>query len=131
MAAKRKKPKPARRRSGGEKVKFLAVLPADAIKCLKLEAIERGTTERGTTASSVLEEAIAAWMKVHRSSTRKPLDKEAGEKPEKRQFLARMDAELIRDLKILAMDWRVTASTLAGRAVSEWLGQQKSTSSKK
>jgi hypothetical protein len=118
MAAKTKKPKAARRRSGSGKVKFLAVLPADAIKRLKLKAIERGTT-----ASSVLEEAVAAWMKAHGKSPPKPLDQETGEKPEKRQFLSQMDAGLIRELKILAMDWHVTASTLVGAAVAELLNR--------
>jgi hypothetical protein len=112
MAARRKTKATKATEARGAKVKFLAVLPADAIKELKLEGIRRGTT-----ASSVLEEAVASWMKAHRHSQPKSLDKESGEK---RQFLSQMDAGLVRDLKILAMDWRVTASTIVGRAVADW-----------
>lgn len=125
MAAKRGKRKVIGRkaRGGQQKVKFLAVLPAAAIKGLKLEAIERGVN-----ASEVLEESVAAWVKRNRDA--KPRTLETVPANEKRQFLSRMDAEHIRDIKVLAIDWGVTASTLVGEAVTEWLARDPQEQSK-
>jgi hypothetical protein len=114
MAVKPKKSKAAG--GGGEKVKFLTVLPADTIKALKLRAIERGVT-----ASSILEDAVVAWTRRHRNFTRKTLDERKGEL---RQFLSRMDAGVVRDLKVMAIDWHVTASALVGQAVMKALKQK-------
>jgi hypothetical protein len=102
------------KRSGGEKVKFLAVLPAADIKAMKLRAIERDVN-----ASEILEEAVAAWLKLNRNTEPEPLDNIPAS--EKRQFLSRMDASLIKRIKVKAIDWRVTASALVGEAVATWL----------
>jgi hypothetical protein len=86
LGTKRKKAR--RKRSNAGKVKFLTVLPAADIKAMKLWAIDRGVT-----ASEILEEAVAAWLKLNRGAEPKLL----GDVPasEKRQFLSRMDARLI------------------------------------
>ena len=57
--AKRKVSK-RRDRAGEEMVKFLVMLPADAIKALKLETIERSVADKRVTASSILEMAVRA-----------------------------------------------------------------------
>ena len=121
MAAKRKKAKAPVGEGAREKVKFLTVLPAEAIRQLKLEALQRSTTEQTVTASSVLEEVVAAWLTVHQNLEWKPPEEE--ETGEKRQFKSQMDANVIRKLKIFAMDKRVTASTVVRKAVAEWLGR--------
>lgn len=118
MAPRRKTSK-ATGRADGPKVKFLTVLPPEVIKALKLQAIQRGTT-----ASALLEAAVADWMKKHRKSPPPPRAEMSARAPQKRQFLSRMNADLVRQLKILAMDWRVTASALIGEAVQEWQSQQ-------
>jgi hypothetical protein len=105
-----------RKRSGGEKVKFLAILPAVDIKAMKLRAIERGVT-----ASEILEEAVAAWLKLNRGAAPKLPEKVPSS--EKRQFLSQMDARLIKQIKVMAIDWKTSASALAGQAVAEWLGR--------
>lgn len=102
------------RRSGGGKVKFLAVLPAADIKAMKLRAIERGVT-----ASEILEEAVAAWLKLNRGAAPKLPEKVPTS--EKRQFLSQMDARLIKQIKVMAIDWKTSASALAGEAVVELL----------
>jgi hypothetical protein len=111
MAVKPKKPKAAG--DGGLKVRFQTV--ANAIKALRLRAIERGVT-----ASFALEEAVVAWMRRHRNPSRKALGEWKGER---REFLSQMDADGIRDLKVMAIDWRVSASALVGQAVVEALKQ--------
>jgi hypothetical protein len=42
---------------------------------------------------------------------------------EKRQLLCQMDADLIREIKVLSIDWKVTASTLVGVAVVQLLSR--------
>ena len=119
MAAKRQNRKAATSQPSKTKVKFLVVLPADAIKYLKLEAIERSTT-----ASSVLEEAVRAWMKGRKDSALTPHTKAKGPTSEKRQFLSQMDAALVRELKILALDRHTTASALVTDAIANWLTER-------
>ena len=119
MAAERKKAKATGREGAAGKVTFLAVLPAEAVKQLKLEALQRSTTEKSVTASSVLEEAVAAWLKDPRNSDWKPPEEE--ETGEKRQFKSQMDAKVVRKLKIFAMDRGATASTVVRAAVAEAL----------
>jgi hypothetical protein len=43
---------------------------------------------------------------------------------EKRQFLVQIDADLIRRIKILAIERSVTASSLVQHALAEFLGRQ-------
>ena len=124
LGTKRKKAR--RKQASAGKVKFLAVLPAGDIKAMKLRAIERG---RGVTASQILEEAVAAWLKLHRGAEPRPLEDHVPAS-EKHQFLSRMDAKLIKQLKVMAIDWKVTASALVREAVATWLSQQATGSSK-
>jgi hypothetical protein len=105
------------KRSGAGKVKFLTVLPATDIKAIKLRAIERG---RDVTASEILEEAVAAWLKLNRGAEPRLLEDHVPAS-EKHQFLSRMDAKLIKQLKVMALDWKVTASALVREAVAAWL----------
>jgi Arc/MetJ-type ribon-helix-helix transcriptional regulator len=107
------------KRSGAGKVKFLTVLSAADIKAIKLQAIERG---RDVTASEILEEAVAAWLKLNRGAEPRPLEDHV-QASEKHQFLSRMDAKLIKQLKVTALDWKVTASALVREAVAEWLNR--------
>jgi predicted transcriptional regulator len=44
--------------------------------------------------------------------------------PEKRQFLIQIDADLIRRTKIMAIERRVSASSLVQQAVEEFLSRQ-------
>jgi hypothetical protein len=108
------------KRSGAGKVKFLTVLPAADIKAIKLWAIERG---RGVTASEILEEAVTAWLKLNRGAEPRPLEDDVPAS-EKHQFLSRMDAKLIKQLKVTGLDWKVTASALVREAVSKYLTQR-------
>lgn len=96
---------------------FLLLLPADMIKELKMTALSKDVT-----ASSLLQGSIEAWLKRHGSA--KAFSARKGATTEKRQFLSKMDAELIRSLKRLAIDWRTTASAIAAEAVSEFLTQK-------
>ena len=127
MAAKGKKAK-ASGREVAAKIKFLAVLPAEAIRQLKLAALERSTAEKSITASAVLEEAVEAWMKAHRNSKWKSSEAETGEK---RQFKSHMDADVIRELKIFAMDNRETASAVVRDAVRDWMVAQSASEDRK
>lgn len=114
LGAKRKTA--GRKRATVGKVKFLAVLPAADIKAMKLRAIDRGDT-----ASQILEEAVAAWLKLNRGAEPRPLqDLPASEKL---QFLSRMDEKLIKQIKVMAIGWKVTASALVREAVATWLSQ--------
>jgi hypothetical protein len=102
-----------RKRRGGSKVKFLTVLLPDDIKAMKLRAINRGVT-----ASEILEEAVADWLKLNRRSSPRPPEKVPAS--EKRQFLSRMNAKLIKQIKVTAIDWKTSASALVGEAVATW-----------
>ena len=106
------------KRSGAGKVKFLTVLSAADIKAIKLRAIERG---RDVTASEILEEAVAAWAKLNRGAEPRPLEDVPAS--EKLQFLSRMDEKLIKQIKVMAIDWKVTASALVREAVATLLSQ--------
>lgn len=111
---KRTKRKTAvRKRRGGSKVKFLTVLLPDDIKAMKLRAINRDVT-----ASEILEEAVADWLKLNRRSS--PRLPEKVPASEKRQFLSRMNAKLIKQIKVTAIDWKTSASALVGEAVATW-----------
>jgi hypothetical protein len=103
------------KRASAGKVKFLAVLPAADIKAIKLRAINQGKT-----ASEILEEAVAAWLKLNRNAEPRLLVDDVPA-AEKRQFLSRMDAKLIKQLKVMAIGWDVTASALVREAVATWL----------
>jgi Arc/MetJ-type ribon-helix-helix transcriptional regulator len=107
------------KRSGAGKVKFLTVLPAADIKTIKLRAIERG---RGVTASEILEEAVSAWLKLNRGAKPRALVDDVPAS-EKHQFLSQMDAKFIKQLKVMALDSKVTASALVREAVTAWLSQ--------
>ena len=130
MAAKPNNPKDSLAPDVGAKVekdkpKFLVALPESTVKKLKIQAIEKG---KPATASSVLEEAVQAWMKVHGDDPSPP-----AEGPEKgeRQFLSQMDGKLIEEVKLKATKWKITASAIVRVAALEWLGKQGlSTSSK-
>lgn len=98
---------------GGGMTTFIARLPTEAIKRLKLRAIEGGVT-----ASSLLQNAIVAWMLRHKDLAPKTLAERRGER---RQFMAQMEASVVRDLKVMAIDWRVPASALVTQAVMEGL----------
>lgn len=115
LGAKRKAA--GRKRASASKVKFLTVLPAADIKAMKLRAIDRGVT-----ASEILEEAVAAWLKLNRGAEPRLLVDDVPAS-EKRQFLSRMDARLIKQIKVMAMDWKVTASALVRVAVAELLNR--------
>ena len=119
MGKRTKRKTAVRKRSGAGKVKFLTVLPAADIKAIKLRAIERG---RDVTASEILEEAVAAWLKLNRGVEPRPLVDDVPAS-EKHQFLSRMDAKLIKQLKVMALDWKVTASALVREAVATWLSK--------
>jgi Arc/MetJ-type ribon-helix-helix transcriptional regulator len=106
-----------RKRASAGKVKFLTVLSAADIKAIKLRAIERG---RGVTASEILEEAVAAWLKRNRGAEPKPLEDHVPAS-DKHQFLSRMDAKLIKQIKVMAIGWNVSASALVREAVAKWL----------
>ena len=121
-----KRKKAGRKQASAGKVKFLTVLSAADIKAMKLRAIERG---RGVTASEILEEAVAAWLKLNRGAEPRPLEDHVPAS-EKHQFLSRMDAKLIKQIKVMAIDWKVTASALVREAVATWLAQQATGSSK-
>jgi len=95
-------------------VQFLVVLPADQIKSLKIMALERNVT-----ASTLLAEALAVWLKRSKAARSAALQLSSGE--EKRQFLSKLDADLVRDTKQLAIDWMVSASSIVAQALSEWL----------
>jgi hypothetical protein len=114
LSAKRKTA--GRKRASAGKVKFLTVLPAADIKAIKLRAIERG---RDVTASEILEEAVAAWAKLNRGAEPRPLEDVPAS--EKLQFLSRMDEKLIKQIKVMAIGWGVTASALVREAVATWL----------
>jgi len=116
LGAKRKTA--GRKRANAGKVKFLAVLPAADIKAIKLRAIERG---RGVTASQILEEAVAAWLKLNRGAEPKPL--QGVPASEKLQFLSRMDARLVKQIKVMAIDWKTTASALVRESVADLLNR--------
>ena len=105
--------------SGAGKVKFLTVLPAADIKAIKLRSIERG---RDVTASEILEEAVAAWLKLNRGAEPRLLEDHVPAS-KKHQFLSRMDAKLIKQLKVMALDWKVTACALVREAVAELLNR--------
>ena len=96
------------------KVRFLAVLESELIKRLKVRAIRQGVTS-----SSVLEAAVADWLRRNRSRPPNPPAKIPSSA--KKQFLAQLDPDLIRSLKIMAMDWNAKASSLVGEAVRQWL----------
>jgi hypothetical protein len=101
----------------GRMSEFLLLLPATAIKELKMTALSQDVT-----ASSILQAAIATWLGRHGSA--KSFSPKAVRASEKRQFLSKMDSELIRRLKVLAIDWRTTASAIAGEAVAEFLSRK-------
>ncbi len=103
----------ASRESPAERRELLIHLEPDLIRGLMLTALERGVT-----ASSLIEEAVTAWLKrrgVRQSS--RPEKAAAG----KRQFLAKLPADLIREVKLLAIDAKVTASSMVGEAVGKLL----------
>jgi len=50
---------------------------------------------------------------------------------EKRQFLVHLDADLIRRIKILAINRKVTASSLVQAALLDYLAAQETTQSRK
>jgi hypothetical protein len=115
LGAKRKTA--GRKRASAGKVKFLTVLSAADIKTIKLRAIERG---RGVTASEILEEAVAAWLKLNRAAEPRPLEDHVPAS-DKHQFLSRMDAKLVKQIKVMAIGWKVTASALVREAVADLL----------
>jgi hypothetical protein len=106
------------KRPGGGKVKFLAILPTPNIKAMKHRAIERGVN-----ASEILEEAVAAWLKLNRTAAPRLADKVPAS--EKRQFLAKMDARLIKQIKVMAIDWKTSASALVGEAVATCMSRMR------
>lgn len=120
LGAKRKTAGRKRASASKVKVKFLTVLSAADIKAIKLRAIERGP---GFTASEVLEEAVAAWLKLNRGAEPRPLEDHVPA-AEKHQFLSRMDEKLIKQLKVMAIGWDVTASALVREAVATWLSKK-------
>ena len=103
-----------RKRRGGGKVKFLTVLLPDDIKAMKLRAINRGVT----ASEMQQQQAVADWLKLNRRSS--PRLPEKVPASEKRQFLARMNAKLIKQIKVTAIDWKTSASALVGEAVATW-----------
>jgi hypothetical protein len=119
LGAKRKTA--GRKRASAGKVKFLAVLPAADIKAIKFRAIDRSKT-----ASQILEEAVAAWLKLNRGAEPRPLQDVPAS--EKLQFLSRMDEKLIKQIKVMAIGWEVTASALVREAVADWLAHSNKTS---
>lgn len=90
------------------------------IKGLKLEALQ---SEVKTSASSLLEAALKEWL--DRGKTQSDDEEAEGGGP-KKQFLAKIDVRLIKDIKLAAMDRRVTASSLVAKAVTAWLARNKS-----
>jgi hypothetical protein len=66
-------------------------------------------------------EAVAASLKLSRNTEPRPLNKILGS--EKRQFLPRIDARLIKPIKVKAIDWKTSASALVGEAVAELLNR--------
>ena len=123
MVTEKKPAGPSESQSVDDPPKFLAVLPEEDIKGLKLHALHKG---KRVTASLVLEQAVDEWIKQNRGLDPRPLEETAEAKATKRQFLARMNADLIRDLKVMALDWNVTASALVRAAVAEFLAKTKS-----
>jgi hypothetical protein len=115
--ASRSEGRSKRRGPEASAAEFLLLLPADTIKELKMTALSRDVT-----ASSLLQSSIEAWLKRHGSAKAFSAKKIAA--AEKRQFLSKMDAELIRSLKRLAIDWRTTASAIAAEAVLEFLSRK-------
>jgi hypothetical protein len=101
----------------GSAAEFLLLLPADMIKKLKMDALAGDVT-----ASSLLQAAIESWLTRHGSA--RSFSPKASVAVEKRQFLSKMDAELVRNLKRLAIDWRTTSSAIAAEAVSEFLSRK-------
>ena len=63
-----------------------------------------------------LEEAVAVWLKLNRTAAPRLADKVPAS--EKRQFLAKMDARLIKQIKVMAIEWKTSASALVGEAVA-------------
>lgn len=112
--AKKKKGRP---RAAGDKAKFLAVIETTLIKRLKLTAIEQGVT-----ASSILERAVAEWLRRNRGHRPNPPARIPS--ADKRQFLAQLDPALIKELKITAIEWNVKAGALVGEAVVQHLERQ-------
>lgn len=112
--SERRSKRPATEKNAAE---FLLLLPAEMIKELKMTALSNEVT-----ASSLLQASIEAWLNRHGSA--KTFVARKSELIEKRQFLSKMDADLIRNLKRIAIDWRTTASAIAAEAVSEFLSRK-------
>jgi hypothetical protein len=97
-----------------EKHELLVILESGLIKEMKLAAIERDIT-----ASSVVELAVKQWLKRNRSGGHKK-----GHRPlvhQRKQFLATIPNGLIKQLKVIAIDTNVTASSLVEEALGQWL----------
>ena len=78
------------------------------------------------TASEILEEAVAAWLKLNRGRRTEAAGRHVPAS-EKHQFLSRMDAKLIKQIKVTAIDWNITASALVREAVTKWLASNSAT----
>jgi hypothetical protein len=74
------------------------------------------------TASAILDQAVVAWLKINRGATLKPPEKVPLN--EKRQFLSQI-AKVIKQIKVLAIDWKTSASALVGEAVATWLSRNR------
>ena len=105
-------------RKAVERREFLVHLEPGLIKGLKLEALQAEVT-----ASSLLEAALQEWL--DRGKTRDECS-EADGGGQKKQFLAKINAWLIKEIKLAAMDRQVTASSLVAKAVAAWLTRNKS-----
>jgi len=106
-----KKRKSGRKVAADDRREFLVHLDPALIKSLKLAALK---TE--VTASSVLETALREWLNRGRA----PGD-DAESRGEKKQFLAKISVRVLKDIKLAAIDRRVSASSLVAVAVTEWL----------
>jgi hypothetical protein len=115
----KKRRKPSRKAHAGERQEFLVHLEPKLIKNLKLAALE---ADIEVTASRILEDAVGDWLDRHKSQRSKRTEGEV----EKRQFLAKISVRLIKDIKLAALDRKVTASSLVAKAVAEWLARNKS-----
>jgi hypothetical protein len=58
-------------------------------------------------------------------------DVTAAKQPQKRQFLVHLDAELIRRIKIMAINRKVTASSIVQAALLDFLAAQAAAPSRK
>jgi hypothetical protein len=63
---------------------------------------------------------------VKRQQELSPEDARRAEEPktETRQFLSQIDADLVRDLKVMTIYWHLTASALVGQTIIQALDQK-------